>query len=191
MAKRQNHYEAAFEHFLRESRAPYVAVDEARRSLAGGGSLKSLDFIVSPPASGANWLVDVKGRKFPSGDIQKQYWKNWTTRDDLVSLARWEGLFGEGFQGLLVFAYLVLGDRAPLPTEMLMDFRDRLYGCVGVRLADYAAWARPISPAWDTVAMPTRRFRQHARGLDVFIPATQVAGEPGQTSGPSAAAAPL
>jgi glutamyl-tRNA synthetase len=34
-----------------------------------------------------SWLVDVKGRRFPSGDEQKQYWKNWSTRDDLRSLA--------------------------------------------------------------------------------------------------------
>jgi hypothetical protein len=175
MAKRQNHYEAAFENYLRAAAAPYVAVDEARRALASGGSLKSLDFIVSPPEASPNWLVDVKGRRFPSGDIQKQYWKNWTTRDDLVSLARWETLFGDGFAGLFVFAYLVLGERAPLPTEMLHAFRDRLYAFVAVRLTDYAAWARPISTAWDTLAMPARRFRAHARPLDVFLSTADVA----------------
>lgn len=41
--------------------------------LSNGASIKSLDFIVS---AAVRWLVDVKGRKFPSGDIQKQYWKN-------------------------------------------------------------------------------------------------------------------
>jgi hypothetical protein len=79
MANRDNHYEAAFEEYLRERGVPYVAVDEARRSvLSGGGSLKSLDFIVSAPE--AMWLVDVKGRRFPSGDEQKQYWKNCACR---------------------------------------------------------------------------------------------------------------
>ena len=48
MANRDNHYEAAFEAFLRARRVPYVAVDEAQRSLVADGSLKSLDFIVSP-----------------------------------------------------------------------------------------------------------------------------------------------
>jgi len=46
MANRDNYYEAAFEEFLRARRLPYIAVDEARRSLIAGGSLKSLDFIV-------------------------------------------------------------------------------------------------------------------------------------------------
>ena len=92
MANRDNHYEAAFEAYLRSRGVPYVAVDEAKRSLlSNGASIKSLDFIVSGgvdisvcPAAGGNvcstrpitWLVDVKGRRFPSGDVQKQYWKN-------------------------------------------------------------------------------------------------------------------
>src|SRR4051812_28411345 len=88
MANRDNHYEAAFEAYLRDRCLPYVAVDEAKRSRMGAGSLKSLDFIVSPAGQGS-WLVDVKGRRFPSGE-QKQYWKNWSTRDDLFSLAQWE-----------------------------------------------------------------------------------------------------
>ena len=57
---RDNHYEAAFEAFLRARRLPYIAIDEARRSVVAGGSLKSLDFIVSPPGQ-TSWLVDVKG----------------------------------------------------------------------------------------------------------------------------------
>ena len=75
MANRDNHYEAAFEAYLRSHDVPYVAVDEAKRSLlSDGGSLKSLDFIVSSPGD-TTWLVDVKGRRFPSGDETKQYWK--------------------------------------------------------------------------------------------------------------------
>ena len=42
----------------------------------GDGSLKSLDFIVSP-ADGCSWLVDVKGRRFPTASGEgKQYWKD-------------------------------------------------------------------------------------------------------------------
>ena len=225
MANRDNHYEAAFEEFLRGRGMPYIAVDEAKRSLLGdGASIKSLDFIVSrrtdipvchptvchptvchptvllhptvchptvchptvchptvchptdipvrhstdknvcPPVP-AMWLVDVKGRRFPSGDVQKQYWKNWSTRDDLRSLAQWEELFGVNFRGLFVFAYDVLGDRAPLRAEELFRFRGSLYGFVAVPLADYARQAHPISPKWDTWAMPAAQFRRCARPL--------------------------
>jgi len=169
MANRDNHYEAAFEQYLRDRHLPYVAVDEAKRSLMSDGrSIKSLDFIVSSRGP-TTWLVDVKGRRFPSGDDQKQYWKNWSTRDDLDSLGRWEILFGEQFAGLFVFAYNIVGDRAPLAAEQLFEFRDSLYGFVAIRLSDYAASAREISPAWDTVAMPTAEFRHLARPIDEFL----------------------
>lgn len=168
MANRENHYESAFEEFLRARRVPYVAVDEARRALWGpNDSLKSLDFLVSTPGGGA-WLVDVKGRRFPSGS-QKHYWKNWSTQDDLRSLARWEGLFGERFRGLFVFAYHVLGERAPLPAEQLFDHRGARYGFVGVGLREYASFARRISPRWDTVAVAAEQFRRLARPLDVLL----------------------
>lgn len=162
---RDNHYEAAFEAFLRARRLPYIAVDEARRSLVADGSLKSLDFIVSTPGQ-VSWLVDVKGRRFPSGDEHHQYWKNWSTRDDLRSLAAWEQHFGPGFCSLLVFAYHLVGSRSPLPREKLFEYRGNHYGFLGVRLADYVPHARPLSQSWDTVAMPCGLFRRAARPID-------------------------
>jgi hypothetical protein len=174
MADRDNHYEAAFEEFLRTHGVPYVAVDEAKRSLlSNGDSIKSLDFIVSAP-NRTTWLVDVKGRRFPSGDIQKQYWKNWSTRDDLQSLAQWERLFGAGFRALFVFAYDVLGNRAPLRAEELFEFRGNLYGFVAVPLGDYASHARPISPKWDTWAMPAAAFRRAARPLAELLGISEI-----------------
>jgi len=167
MANHDNHYEAAFEGWLRDRRVPYVAVDEARRSRFPGGSIKSLDFIVSLPG-GFCWLVDVKGRRFPAGR-QKQYWKNWSTRDDLVSLARWERWFGERFGALFVFAYNVVGNRSPLPAERLFEFRGGLYAFVGIRLREYAMHARRISPRWDTLAMPAAHFRGLAAPVEEFF----------------------
>ncbi len=86
-----------------------------------------------------------------------------------MSLAQWERLFGGTFTGLFVFAYNILGDRAPLAYEQLFTFRERLYGFVAVRLMDYAGHARPISPKWDTLAMPAAAFRRHARPLDEML----------------------
>ncbi len=178
MANRDNHYEAAFEQYLRDRGVPYVAVDEAKRSLlSNGASIKSLDFIVSSHGQ-TRWLVDVKGRHFPSGEEQRQYWKNWSTRDDLESLAQWEELFGPDFGGLFVFAYEVLGDRAPLPEAQLFEHRGHLYGFVAVRLSDYAAHARRISPSWDTVAMPTAEFRRLARPMEELLGLERTAADP-------------
>lgn len=173
MAKRENHYDAAFEAWLRQCDMPYVAVDEARRSPGGnaateGQTLKSVDFIVSPRQSPLSFLVDVKGRQFPAGR-RKQYWRNWTTADELHSLARWETLFGQQFAGLLVFAYLVLEDVAPLPAEQLFAFRGQLYGFVGIRLQHYLAFGKVISPKWNTLAVPIAQFRALARPLDEIL----------------------
>jgi hypothetical protein len=174
MSKRSNHYEAAFEEYLRERRAPYVAVDETRRSLLpfdvpedAVGSLKSLDFIVTS-SSGCTWLVDVKGRRFPSGK-QRRYWKNWSTEDDVASLGRWQDLFAGRFQGLLVFAYNVVEEAAPLPEERLYVFRDGRYAFLAVRLEHYAAYARLISPKWRTLAMPSDEFRRWAQPMDDLL----------------------
>jgi hypothetical protein len=121
------------------------------------------------PASGPAWLVDVKGRRFPSGDEQQQYWKNWSTRDDLRSLAAWQRHFGENFQPLLVFAYHLVGSRSPLPPEQLFEFRGAHYGFVAVRLADFVPHARPLSDRWDTVAMPVGEFRRTARSVEELL----------------------
>lgn len=195
MANRDNHYEAAFEAWLRARQIPYVAVDESRRSLLGDGSLKSLDYIISPTApphlqpDGAapvsSWLIDVKGRLFPGGK-QKQYWKNWSTQDDLWSLACWQKLFGERFDAMFTFAYWITSNRAPLPQSQLFAFRGRWYAFLGVRLADYVRYARPISGKWETVAIGTRRFRELALPMEaVLLPQPRAA--PVISEGPLAA----
>jgi hypothetical protein len=172
MAKRDNHYEAAFEAWLRWLRVPYVAVDESHRAAAPARSddersLKSLDFIVSPPAWPGSWLVDVKGRQFPTAGCQ--YWRNWSTADELESLAGWEALFGPRFTGLLVFAYNVVGDRAPLPADELFVYHNSLYGFVGIRLEHYASFARQLSVRWGTVTVSTPRFRALARPAREYL----------------------
>lgn len=168
MAKRHNHYESAFEAYLRDHCVAYVAVNEQRRSLIAHGSLKSLDFIVSPSDS-VSLLIDVKGRRFPSGQQSKQYWRNWSTWDDLESMARWQEKLGGGSCALLVFAYHVVGSRSPVAADGLFSFRDRWYAFLAVRVADYIQFARPLSARWQTVAMPTRLFREAAFTLDGII----------------------
>jgi hypothetical protein len=178
MAKRDNHYEAAFEAWLRLLRVPYVAVDEAHRSAAplpsrGERTIKSLDFIVSPShckgkeSQPGSWLVDIKGRQFPTAG--RQYWRNWSTADELESLSSWEALFDNRSTGLLVFAYNVIGDRGPLPAEELFVYRERLYGFVAIRLDHYASFAKPLSARWGTVSMPTAEFRALARSARDFF----------------------
>ena len=169
MADRNNHYEAAFEAYLRTLRLPYIPSEENRRSLlADGTTIKNFDFIVTVPGDNS-WLVDVKGRRFPGGRKNHNYWKQWSVFDDLVGMQTWETLFGRKFQGLFVFAYQVVGSKSPVPLEKLFVFRKRLYAFIGIRFAEYLPEARLISPRWNTYSMPARRFRQLAQPFDEIV----------------------
>ncbi len=159
MARRHNHYEAAFEDYVRSRGWPYVPVDEHRKAIFAGARVKSFDFLVYPPGQPA-WLVDIKGRKFPyDGKNGRRFWENWVTREDLEGLSRWEGVFGSGFQPTLVFVYWLLGLSAHEPSSEVHVFRNQCYAFVCVSASQYAAKARDRSPKWNTVTVPTKAFR--------------------------------
>lgn len=167
---RSNHYEAAFEAYLQWHRLCYVGVDETRRSLFGDLRLKSLDFIVYGHNQ-ARLLIDVKGRRFPGGSKgrPRRVWENWSTQDDLDGLFHWAGLFGPGYQGVLVFVYLVepevlLSD----DTADLWTWRGRRYLLRAVAADAYRAHARVRSPKWGTVCLPGATFRELVRPFHVF-----------------------
>jgi hypothetical protein len=161
----RNHYETAFEAFLRERGIPYLAVLERKRTLTENGTaLKNLDFVISRPDN-ASYLIDVKGRKFSP----KGYWRSWSTRDDLVGLKHWQNLFGRKFSGLFVFAYQIIGNQSPLPPEQLFEFRQRLYGFVGISYQDYVSEVKLLSPRWRTFSLPSEKFRSLARPFIDFV----------------------
>jgi hypothetical protein len=69
------------EAYLRESGTPYVAVDEARKALFSGVTLKPFDFVVYNDR-GPNWLITCKPFSAPG------------MRD---TMRAWEDVFGKGF----------------------------------------------------------------------------------------------
>lgn len=169
MALRHNHYDAAFEEFLRGVRAPHVVVDEQRRSLLEEASLKSMDFIVYSRRR-PNLLVDVKGRRFPSGGAASRHkWENWATADDLDSLMRWERVFGSGFRAVLVFAYHVIDARWLGELQTPFVFRNRVYAFYGVWADQYRSEMRTRSASWETVTLPCRLFRELCAPIGEFL----------------------
>jgi hypothetical protein len=176
---RSNHYEAAFEAYLQWHRLCYVAVDETRRSMLGDLRIKSLDFIVHGEG-GARLLVDVKGRRFPTGPGHRprRVWECWSTLEDLSGLERWTHLFGPGYQGLLVFVYHLLPDvMVPAETEDLWIWRGRRYLLRALPAEDYRRHMRSRSPKWGTVSLPGAVFRELAQPFRVYTHALQVVGE--------------
>jgi hypothetical protein len=167
---RSNHYEAAFEAYLRDARLPYVAVDESRRTTLDDEPVKSLDFIVYGLGA-SRLLIDVKGRKFPSGKPQKPSlsWQNWSTLADVDGLERWEQRFGADYQGLLVFIYYILPTVDLVPgTPDLWHWRGRRYLVRAVPVVDYKKEMRVRSRKWGTVHLPGSVFRQCVRPFRDF-----------------------
>ncbi len=173
----KNRYESAFERFLRSRRLPFLSNRQERRFLLPNGStLKNFDYLVTS-ATGQNWIIDVKGRRFPGGLHSPKYWKNWTTRDDLAGLLRWEKILsGNGAEyqdrGAFVFAYLVVGERSPLPEERIFVDRADRYAFFVVPLKTFIAEARFISEKWNTYEIPAKRFQELALPADVFFGVT-------------------
>ena len=168
MAIRTNHYDVAFEGYLRAKRTPYVAVDERRRALLQDSSLKSMDFIVYSPRS-PNLLVDVKGRRFPTSGASGHKWENWATAEDIPSLLQWQEVFGAGFRSLLVFAYHVVNPARQPEFDELFVLRSRAYAFFGVWVDDYQSAMRTRSTSWETVALPSRSFRKLCAPLTSFL----------------------
>jgi len=172
MAQRSVHYEAAFEDYLRAKGWPYVAVDQAKKAIFAGASVKSFDFLIYS-SSGPNLLADVNGRKFPGsggGRPQSQRaWENWITRQDVQGLGEWEKVFGEGFTAFLVFAYWLQGPPQRAPFEDVHLFRGRNYAFLGIPLQAYLAAAKPRSAKWQTINMPSAQFARQAADIARFL----------------------
>lgn len=199
MAIRRHHYERAFEGYLREQRLPYMAVNEAKRALlpagaklklegaldgkiggGSGGAIKNFDFVVYGDGVGRaeNLLVEIKGRRLPrlrlaDGRPAKARLESWVTMDDVEALKVWEGLFGEGYEGVFVFVYWC--DDVP-PDGLfaeVFEYQGRWYTVRAVTLGDYEVNMRVRSPKWRTVNLSSGDFERVWRG---FCPGGAVCG---------------
>jgi len=173
MGHRRDHYEDAFEDFLRARQCPYVAVDEAKKKAFAAVQLKNFDFVVYS-ASGQNLLVDIKGRKFPDTAAvgrrrQGRPWENWVTREDIQGLEQWQQVFGAGFRAVLVFAYWLQGAPDTSPFQDVHVYRGNHYIVAASALDDYLAGSKPRSAKWQTLTMPTAQFKQLARPVEEML----------------------
>ncbi len=167
------HYEAAFEDYLRAKGFPYIIVDEAKKAIFAGASIKSFDFLVYS-SGGPSLLVDVKGRKFPDAVPgpkrgASRAWENWITRDDVDGLREWQKVFGSDFLGTLVFAYWLQGPPSRAPFDDVHFFRKRHYAFLAIGLEEYVSAAHPRSAKWRTLTIAARTFAQQAGDVALFL----------------------
>lgn len=180
MAQRRFHYEQAFEHYLRANRIPYVAVDEAKKTLVPRdrrlSSLKSFDFVVY--GVNENLLIDIKGRKCGrsvtsrrSNALRTGRLDSWVTVDDVDSLTEWRRLFGEGFRAVFVFAYWLDAQPPDVLFQEILEFRSRWYALRCVNLEEYRRCMRVRSERWRTVHVPTETFARisHPMSADRLV----------------------
>ncbi|MEM7228328.1 MAG: HYExAFE family protein [Planctomycetota bacterium] len=168
MTKRHVHYERAFEHYLRANRLPYVAIDEARKTLlpesAALDALKSFDFLVY--ARDRRLIVDVKGRRYRGG----RRFENWVTRDDVESLTTWEAMLGDGFEAAFVFIYALDAQPPDALFECTISHGDVWYALREATLRHYMPCMRRRSDRWLTVDVPTASFASISRPLHLEPP---------------------
>lgn len=168
MAQRRHHYEAAFEVYLRSRRIPYVAVDEAKKSLlpsrmseipgaatpGSGLAIKSFDFVLYGQAG--NLLAEVKGRRASrSGRLER-----WVTGDDVASLCAWESLFGPSFEAAFIFIYRHETQPRDALFEELFDHAGIWYALRVVSVRRYARFMHRRSLRWNTFDLPAKVFEQ-------------------------------
>ena len=179
MGQRRHHYEQAFERYLRDSRIPYISVNEAKKSLLpersalmtkrGDGAdqkLKNFDFVVY--GAGTNLLVEIKGRRLPAirlkdGTPAKPRMESWVTLDDIEALSRWRELFGPEFEPVFVFVYWC--DDVPpdgLFVETLVD-KERWYTLRAITLDAYVGAMKVRSPRWRTMNLFASDFEALSR----------------------------
>lgn len=168
---RSNHYDLAFERFLRQQKLPYVAVDESKRAMMAETSLKSMDFIVYS-STGKNLLIDVKGRKTNGSRMLE----NWTTLDDVLSLRQWESVFGNGFRSMLVFAYPAESDSeqgvppsSAIDERSTVEFRGSRYSFYGVWVDRFQESMMMRSNQWQTVWLRKHEFQSLRKPISTFL----------------------
>lgn len=176
------HYEIALGQYLRARRLPFVAINEARKTIlplpasagaagrdilisrtdasfsASMSALKSFDFLITH--TGGGLLVDVKGRlgtpclvrSFSSGPCDML--QNWVTQVDVDDLLRWEQLFGPGFAAVFAFLYRFKVQPPDLMFREVFEFRSAWYGLRWVRVSEYQPLMRVRSRSWRTVHVP-------------------------------------
>jgi len=175
---RRHHYECAFEEFLRSRRIPYVAVDEARKTLlpraAAGGSeangagnsapaepsLKSFDFVVY--GDSGNLLIDIKGRRAAAGGRRLECW---ATLEDIESLRRWEELFGGNFEAAFVFVYACEEQPPDALFQEVIEHRGAWYAMRSVLVREYARAMKLRSSRWRTVDLSGETFSRLSRSF--------------------------
>jgi hypothetical protein len=163
-----NHYERAFENWLKDHRIEYVAEYQHKRATIGDVDIKSFDFLLYPRSRPI--IVEVKGRKFRGTSLEKMAgFECWVTAEDVDGLLKWQQVLGAGHQAVFVFAYKMENIAVDYDGRDVFDFDANTYLFFCIKLEDYHRFMKRRSPKWRTVTLPADKFRQCAMQLSEFL----------------------
>ena len=164
-----NHYEKAFESWLKDNGVQYLLVDQQKRTAFSRSKIKSFDFLFYTPDSRA-YIAEVKGRKF-SGKTFTAFGSlpNWVTSDDIRGLENWVEIFGGRYQGLFVFAYELENIDVDTDGREIYEYLGGRYVFVAIRLRDYKQGAARRSEKWQTVHLSAEFYKNCIIDADELI----------------------
>ncbi len=164
-----NHYERAFENWLRDNHIQYLAVDEQKRATFASSKIKTFDFLLYPP-NGQIIIAEVKGRKFKGDSFAKLTGLEcWVTTEDIDGLTGWQQVFGPDHQAIFVFAYKVDNIDVDFDGRDFYDYSRNRYVFFCVKLDDYRKYMKRRSPKWQTVTLPADKFRKCAVQMQALL----------------------
>ncbi len=164
-----NHYERAFQGWLKDNGVQYLVVDQQKRAAFSKSKIKSFDFLFYSPDAQA-YLAEIKGRKFTGktftafGSLQ-----NWVTVDDIKGLQGWVEIFGKRYQGLFVFVYNLENIDVDTDGREIFEFEHKRYVFIAVRLSDYSRGQTGRSEKWETVHLSADFYKSCALNPDELI----------------------
>ena len=163
-----NHYERAFENWLKDNRIEYVAEYQHERATFQNEEIKSFDFLLYPHSRPI--IVEVKGRKFRGISLANMAgFECWVTAEDVDGLLKWQQVLGAEHRAVFVFAYQMENIDVDFNGRDVFDFDANKYLFLCVTLEDYRKFMKRRSPKWRTVTLPADKFRQCAKQLDEFL----------------------
>jgi hypothetical protein len=164
-----NHYEKAFESWLKDNGIQYLVVDQQKRTAFSRSKIKSFDFLFYTSDLCA-YIAEVKGRKF-AGKTFTAFGSmaNWVTADDIAGLENWIKIFSSRYQGLFVFAYKLENIDVDSDGREVYEYKDGRYVFVAVRLNDYMKDATVRSKKWKTVHLGAKFYKSCAIRPDKLI----------------------
>jgi hypothetical protein len=164
-----DHYEKAFESWLKDNGIQYLAVDQQKRAAFSKSKIKSFDFLFYAPDSNA-YIAEIKGRKFTSKTFTAfGSLPNWVTIDDVKGLESWTEIFGKNYQGLFIFVYNLENIDVDADGREIFEYRDKRYVFMAVMLDDYKNGVTIRSKKWATVHLSAEYYKNCVVSPDELI----------------------